>query len=104
MSTYEKIQKAFPGAQTPAVVAFKSSSGDSPAVRAAIAKMRQLALASGGAREPIAVNWNADRTVANIEVPLVGSGENQASMGALEKLRSRSCRPASDGLRARAGP
>ena len=88
MSTYEKIQKAFPGAQTPAVVAFKSPTGDSPSAQAALTRLRRLALASGGAREPIAVTWNRDRTVANVEVPLVGSGENHASMQALQKLRS----------------
>ncbi len=88
VSTYEKMQKAFPGAQTPAVVAFKSPGGDSPAAQAALVRMRRLALASGGAREPIAVTWNRDRTVANVEVPLVGSGENQASMDALAKLRT----------------
>ena len=88
VSTYEKMQKAFPGAQTPAVVAFKSPGGDSPAAQAALVRMRRLALASGGAREPIAVTWNRDRTVANVEVPLVGSGENRASMDALAKLRT----------------
>ncbi len=88
VGTYEKTQKAFPGAQTPAVVAFKSPTGDSSQARAAIARMRRLALAGGGAREPIAVTWNTKRTVANITVPLVGSGENQASMDALQKLRS----------------
>ena len=88
VSTYEKVQKAFPGAETPAVVAFHSPGGDSLAARAAIAKLRRLALASGGAHEPIAVTWSAHRTVASVEVPLVGSGENQASMDALHSLRS----------------
>jgi RND superfamily putative drug exporter len=89
VSTYEKIQRAFPGTQAPAVVAFKGPDMDSPAARAALARMRRLAIASGQAREPIAVSLNPSHTVANIAVPLVGSGENRASMTALADLRSR---------------
>ncbi len=89
MATYEKVQKAFPGAQAPAVVAFESPAGDSPAARTALAAMKRVALASGAAREPIAVKWNPGRTVANVEMPLAGSGENRASMDALHELRAK---------------
>jgi RND superfamily putative drug exporter len=89
VSTYEKIQRAFPGTQAPAVVAVRGHDMDSPAARAALAEMRRLALASGQAREPIEVSLNTSHTVANIAVPLVGSGENRASMTALADLRSR---------------
>jgi RND superfamily putative drug exporter len=88
IATYEKIQKAFPGSQAPAVVAFRSPNADSPAARAALARMRRMALASGQAHEPIEVSLNRAHTVANIQIPLVGSGENRASMAALADLRS----------------
>jgi RND superfamily putative drug exporter len=86
--TYEKIQRAFPGAQTPAQVVFRSADVDSPAARTAIANLKRDALASGQAREPIQTTVNAARTVARIEVPLVGSGQDGASMAALNTLRS----------------
>jgi RND superfamily putative drug exporter len=86
--TYEQIQKAFPGAQTPAQVVFRSPDVDSPAARTAIANLKREALASGQAREPIQTTVNAARTVARIEVPLVGSGQDGASMTALNTLRS----------------
>jgi RND superfamily putative drug exporter len=88
VKTYEKIQRAFPGAQVPAQVIFRSPDVDSRAARAAIAALKREALASGQAREPIEVTVNAARTVARIEVPLVGKGQDRASMAALATLRS----------------
>jgi RND superfamily putative drug exporter len=88
VKTYEKIQRAFPGAQVPAQVIFRSPDVASPAARAAIAGLEREALASGRAREPIEVSLNAARTVARIEVPLVGKGQDRASMAALATLRS----------------
>ncbi len=86
--TYDRIQKAFPGAQSPAVVAFKAADVRTPQAQAAVAKLKRLALASGQAREPIQTTVNAAHTVAQIQVPLVGSGQNRVSMNALGKLRS----------------
>jgi RND superfamily putative drug exporter len=87
--TYDKIQKAFPGAQVPAQVVLHAGNVESPAVRAAIAKLAQLALASGQAREPIQTDVNSSHTVASIQVPLVGTGQDQRSMTALQTLRSK---------------
>jgi uncharacterized membrane protein YdfJ with MMPL/SSD domain len=86
--SYEKVQRAFPGAQIPAEVVFASRNVDSPPARAAIATLRRLALASGEAREPIQTSINPAHTVARIEVPIVGTGEDGASMAALQELRS----------------
>jgi RND superfamily putative drug exporter len=88
VATYEKIQKAFPGAQVPAQVVLKAPDVDSSGTRAAIARLEHEALASGQAREPISVFVNPSHTVARIEVPLVGSGVNNASMTALSTLRT----------------
>jgi RND superfamily putative drug exporter len=89
VATYEKVQKAFPGAQTPAQVIFKGADVTSPAAQAQIARLKQMALASGQAREPIQTNVNASHTVARIQVPLVGRGDDNRSMAALTTLRSR---------------
>jgi uncharacterized membrane protein YdfJ with MMPL/SSD domain len=87
--TYDKIEKAFPGAQTPAQVMVKADHVDSPQMHTAISKLERLALASGQAKQPIEVDLNKSRTVAHIQVPLIGAGQDKTSMDALATLRSR---------------
>ena len=87
--TYDQIQKAFPGAQTPAHVLVKADRVDTPQMHAAIAKLERLALASGQAEQPIEVDLNPSRTVAHIGVPLIGNGQDDVSMRALHTLRSK---------------
>ena len=88
VGAYEKIQAAFPGAQAPAHVVFKSSDVTSPRGRAAIGALKRLAITSGEAREPIKTSTNANRTVARIDVPLIGNGKDDTSVHALHVLRS----------------
>lgn len=71
------------------MVAFQSHDVESPQARAAIARLKGLALASGQAREPIQTSVNARHTVMLIQVPLVGTGQDGTSMAALATLRSR---------------
>jgi RND superfamily putative drug exporter len=89
VSTYQKIQNAFPGAQTPAQVVLRTSNVQSPATRAAIAKLERLALSSGEVRPPIQTTLNHSRTAASISIPLVGGGQDNRSMAALAILRGR---------------
>jgi uncharacterized membrane protein YdfJ with MMPL/SSD domain len=89
VKTSAQIQRAFPGAQTPAQVVLRSSNVDSPEARAAIAKLTRLALASGKARRPIQTTINASHTVARIQVPLIGTGQDRISMAALQTLRGK---------------
>jgi uncharacterized membrane protein YdfJ with MMPL/SSD domain len=89
VGVYEKIQSAFPGAQAPAQVLFRSADVSSPRARAAISALKRLALASDQAREPIKAVTNAAHTVARIEVPLVGNGKDNVSMAALHVLRAK---------------
>ena len=89
VQTYDRIQSAFPGAQAPAQVALRSADVNSPRARAAIGRLTTLALASGQAKQPIETQINANHTVARIQVPLVGSGENTKSMAALQTLRTK---------------
>jgi uncharacterized membrane protein YdfJ with MMPL/SSD domain len=89
VQTYEKIQRAFPGAQAPAQVVLRSANVKSPQARAAIGRLTTLALDSGQAKQPIETQMNANHTVARIQVPLVGSGQNAKSMAALQTLRTK---------------
>jgi RND superfamily putative drug exporter len=89
VGAYEKIQRAFPGAQTPAQVVLRTQDVDAPATRVAIAKLERLALASGEAHPPFQTSENRSHTVALISVPLVGKGQDQRSMAALQVLRTR---------------
>jgi hypothetical protein len=60
---------------------------NAPAVRDAIDRLAQRARESGQMGEPITVDVNADATVANITVPIAGTGTDPASNSALADLR-----------------
>jgi uncharacterized membrane protein YdfJ with MMPL/SSD domain len=87
VETYERIQAAFPGSQSPAVVAVRADDVNAPKVRRAIAALRRRALASGQMGRPIKVHVNPRHTVAAIEVPPRGNGDDAASRAALLTLR-----------------
>src|ERR687886_1173064 len=89
VQTYDAIQKAFPGAQTPAEVVVKADNVTSPDIQRAIGSLRERALATGQMSEPIQTFVNPDRTVARIEVPLAGNGDDATSVAALKTLRER---------------
>ncbi len=86
---YEKIQKSFPGSQTPAVVVIRGHNLESPQAHAAIARFERLALASGQIDRPIQVTYHRHHDGAQILAPLVGSGSDNASFNALDALRNR---------------
>jgi uncharacterized membrane protein YdfJ with MMPL/SSD domain len=89
IKNYEMIQKAFPGAQIPAVVVVKGKDMTSPSATAAIGRFERRALASGQVKKPIQVTFDRSRTTAQILVPLVGSGSDKTSVAALQTLRDR---------------
>ena len=62
---------------------------DAPAVRQAIGRLERDALASGRASEPITVDSNADDTVANITIPIVGTGPTRSRTPPCASLRER---------------
>ena len=86
VQTIHRIQDSFPGGVTPAMVVIEADV-DSPAVEAAIADIREQALASGEMSGPIQVDVNASGTAARISIPLAGKGTDSASNAALETLR-----------------
>jgi uncharacterized membrane protein YdfJ with MMPL/SSD domain len=85
--TYERIQAAFPGSQTPAQVVVRAPRVDTPQMRHAYELFRQRALATGELYAPFTVNINSDRTVAQIDFAIAGNGDNAASLAALDTLR-----------------
>ena len=86
--TYEAIQKAFPGAQTPAQVVVKAADVTSPKVQQGIAQLKQKALATGEMSTPIETKMNPSKTVEVVSIPLQGNGDNGASVAALQTLRN----------------
>jgi uncharacterized membrane protein YdfJ with MMPL/SSD domain len=89
VQTYEKIQRSFPGAQTPAVVVIQGQDVTSAKVRSEIAGLERAALASGRMSGPFDVSINPRHTVAQVAIPLAGNGDNSASMAALGMLRGK---------------
>jgi uncharacterized membrane protein YdfJ with MMPL/SSD domain len=87
VQTYNRLQAAFPGEQDPAVVVVKAPSVDDPQVQAAIENLRRQALASGRVHEPITVDVNKQRTIAQISLPTDGTGTDTASNAALDTIR-----------------
>ena len=87
VKTYNRMQQAFPGTALPANVVVKAQDVNAPAVRDAIDRLEQRALASGRMHEPITVAVNDDATVANVTVPVEGNGTDDESIAALAELR-----------------
>jgi uncharacterized membrane protein YdfJ with MMPL/SSD domain len=87
VQTYNRMQQAFPGTALPANVVVKAPDVNAPAMRAAIHRLEQRALASGRVREPITVDVNETATVANITVPIEGKGTDAGSNASLAVLR-----------------
>jgi RND superfamily putative drug exporter len=85
--TYERIQAAFPGSQTPAVLVVKAPDVTTPAFTKAYEEFRVRALATGELLAPFHVTVNKDKTVARVEFSIVGDGDNEKSVNALKTLR-----------------
>ena len=87
VQTYNRMQQAFPGAALPANVVVEAPDVNAPAMQAAMQKLEQQALASGRMHEPITVDVNDAGTVANITIPIDGSGTDSVSNESLATLR-----------------
>jgi RND superfamily putative drug exporter len=88
VKTFERINAEFPGSPSPATVVVKADNVESPAVQSAIGELKREALASKQMNPPVTVRVNADKTVAAIDIPLVGPGDDDVSFAALKTLRS----------------
>jgi RND superfamily putative drug exporter len=86
LQSYNRVNDAFPGGATPAVVAIAGDASD-PELQAAVADLRARALASGQALEPIHVEVAPGGKALQVQIPLVGEGTDRASTDALAALR-----------------
>jgi putative drug exporter of the RND superfamily len=88
VQTYESIQRAFPGSSSPATVVVKAPDVTAPRVQHALAALRRNALATGVMKRPIRTAVNPAHTVAKVDIPLLGDGNDATAMHALHVLRS----------------
>ena len=86
LQSYNRVNDAFPGGATPAVVAIAGDASD-PELESAVAELRKQALASGQALEPIDVEVAPGGKAMRVEIPLVGNGTDSGSNAALRTLR-----------------
>jgi uncharacterized membrane protein YdfJ with MMPL/SSD domain len=89
MTTLKHLEKAFPNSDMPAIVVIKADDTRDPAVQSAMSDLREQAIRSGAAHQPITVTNDSKHTVTVLSMPLAGNGSNQASKQALTTLRDR---------------
>ncbi|MDQ3865343.1 MAG: MMPL family transporter [Actinomycetota bacterium] len=87
VQTYNRLQKAFPGGEIPANVIVQAPDVNAPDVRAAIGELEKQALASDRLHGPVTVDVNERGTIANIAIPVDGTGVDAASKASLAALR-----------------
>ncbi len=87
VATYERIQEAFPGSQTPAVVVVKGEDVTTPAYEKAYEEFQTRAKATGLLFPPFHVETSPDKTVARVDFSIAGSGDDKVSVQALNALR-----------------
>jgi RND superfamily putative drug exporter len=87
MQTYNKMNEAFPGGQIPAQVVVQAENIRAAEVREAIGQIGWRAIDSGVMHEPILVDYDKDRTVATISIPVDGTGTDAKSKQAVSALR-----------------
>ena len=86
MQSFNKVNDAFPGGATPAVVAIAGDASSSD-LQAAVTDLRTQALASGEALEPVTVEAAPTGKAIRVLIPLAGKGTDDASNRALATLR-----------------
>ena len=87
IDTYNRVQAAFPGTETPAIVVVEAPDVRSVEVQSAIGELQAQAVATGQMHEPIDVDINDEGTIASVAIPIDGNGTDEASKAALDTLR-----------------
>jgi uncharacterized membrane protein YdfJ with MMPL/SSD domain len=88
VKTYDTIQASFPGSQDPAHLVVKADDVTTPQFAKAYAEFKKRALATGVIHQPIRVAVNKAKTVARVDFPLAGEGQDATAIRALKTLRS----------------
>ena len=87
MQTYDRMDAAFPGGSVPAEVVVKADDVTSPEVQRAIEDLQREAIATGKLNEPTDVEISPDKTVATVDLAVLGTGTDSASEESLAVLR-----------------
>jgi len=87
VKTFDRITAAFPGSPSPAAVVVKAPDVTAPSVQRAIERLKERALASKQMNPPVTTRVSPDRTLAVVDIPLAGPGDNSVSFNALKTLR-----------------
>jgi putative drug exporter of the RND superfamily len=88
VKTYDTIQTSFPGSQDPAHLVVKADDVTTPQFSKAYAEFKKRALATGVIHQPIRVVVNKAKTVARVDFPLAGEGQDATAIRALKTLRN----------------
>ena len=88
VKTYDTIQASFPGSEDPAHVVVRAPNVSTPRFKAVYAETKRRTLATGVIKEPIRLVVNPSHTVARIDFPLAGTGQDATAVRALETLRT----------------
>jgi uncharacterized membrane protein YdfJ with MMPL/SSD domain len=89
VKTYDTIQASFPGSQDPAHLVVKADDVTTRQFAKAYAQFKKRALATGVIHQPIRVSVNKAKTVARIDFPLAGHGQDAQAERALDTLRTK---------------
>jgi RND superfamily putative drug exporter len=87
VETLDRIQAAFPGESSPALVAVKTDTS-APAFRTAVDRLQARAASTAVGYGAVHVDSNRSHRVAEISIPLPGSGTDGSSTHALLTLRN----------------
>jgi RND superfamily putative drug exporter len=86
-ATMDRMDSAFPGGGSPAVVVVEAQDVTAPTVRRAIHELERLARRSGRFPERPEVEVSPSREVAAVVLPIAGNGSDARSEAALAHLR-----------------
>jgi putative drug exporter of the RND superfamily len=87
LTTYNRLDTAFPGTEISADVVVKAADVESPEVQAEIEALTESAVDTEVMNHPVAVSINPDGTVAVVSIPVAGNGSDEPSNTALDALR-----------------
>jgi uncharacterized membrane protein YdfJ with MMPL/SSD domain len=88
VSTFQRVQQAFPGSQTPAVLVVKGQDVTTAQYQRAYNQFKARARKTGLLYPPFHVEVSKDKTVARIDFSIAGSGDDKRSTQALNVLRN----------------
>jgi RND superfamily putative drug exporter len=87
LTTYNRLNAAFPGTEISADVVVKAADVQSRELQTEITALTKAAVGTDVMNQPVNVSINPERTVAVVSIPVVGNGSDGPSNAALDALR-----------------